>query len=340
MVDLPQLSGSINRRLKLKWEKLIEKHSFTGAHLDWPVTRRVKVHTEATPPPRDIRDRHVSSGLSIRQRPSADWLYGDTDKIGSKQTVDLAKQRFDEVADEYFSLWSLNAHANYEQYSAWLEEIRMLVLGEVRKLWETRGDWFDRYCTPIVNDALAASVREWTSKARDTDLKRLLHEVPAESVPTEDSIVASNGDRAAIGTPTTLPRGTISPPPSNRPTVMDWSDLAITFLSEHRVSIRVSIKVSGAIVSETRSYAEMGFQDGRVNQKGASVPVAAWNDLIELGKRAGGESLRLPKERAQQLRKLLRKHFRIEADDPLTFDRKGHGYIPRFQVRIGPSFDA
>src|SRR6185437_11863219 len=66
-----------------------------------------------------------------------------------------------------------------------------------------------------------------------------------------------------------------APPGAKSPVAVDWGDIEITFLSDERVQIRAGKK------TETRNYAEFGFQDGRTHN-----PTRAWQTfrrLAELG---------------------------------------------------------
>jgi hypothetical protein len=107
----------------------------------------------------------------------------------------------------------------------------------------------------------------------------------------------------------------------------EWTELTLTFISDHRVNIQFT----GAAI-ETRSYEEMGFGDGR-----GGKPRAAWESFRDLSG-CGGEPLRIDKKRAQELRTLLRRHFLIQSD-PLLFNRR-QGYTTRFRIGRATSFES
>ena len=114
-----------------------------------------------------------------------------------------------------------------------------------------------------------------------------------------------------------------------------WDTIEISFLSDERVQIR-----DGADTG-TCNYAELGFGDGR-----SGKPSLAWGTLRALAEQRGvirdGASTGSPwpkvERRIQEIRKVLRKHFRISAD-PIPFV-VGTGYRALFKIDCGPSFDS
>jgi len=112
-----------------------------------------------------------------------------------------------------------------------------------------------------------------------------------------------------------------------------WTAIEISFLSDERVQIHY-----GA-TTETRNYAELGFEDGRTknpNQAWAILRVlAAQNGVIRNGVTAGVPWPKVEK-RIQEIRKVLRKHFGV-ADDPIPFV-DGVGYQACFKIGCAPSF--
>jgi hypothetical protein len=114
--------------------------------------------------------------------------------------------------------------------------------------------------------------------------------------------------------------------------VRAWDEVEIVFLSEHRVQIKSGDK------SETRNYAEFGFEDGR-----SHAPNLAWVALRAMAE--GGGKIRRPREgqdwpsvekRMQEIRKVLRNRFKLD-DDPVPFV-EGAGYCARFRISCAPSF--
>lgn len=117
-----------------------------------------------------------------------------------------------------------------------------------------------------------------------------------------------------------------------------WRDVQIVFLSEHRV------QVTAAGRTYTQNYSEMGFEDRKTRRENC-----AWVMLRQLSGQDGVISKprrgRWPavEKRMQEIRKLLKIHFRREAigvpsSDPLPFE-KGVGYRAEFRLRRAPAFD-
>jgi hypothetical protein len=113
--------------------------------------------------------------------------------------------------------------------------------------------------------------------------------------------------------------------------VSTWEELEIRFLSDERVQLTVGV------YTETRNYAELGFEDGR-NHK----PNLAWETLRSLAEQDGTFEVSTTstwakvERRMQEIRRVLQKHFAISAD-PLPFVR-GNGYQARFRIHCAPSF--
>jgi hypothetical protein len=129
MAELPTLTERIVRLHRLRWNELIEKHGFTGAHLKWQESaerRRQAARPKislAPPPPTLISDRRPRRPSPYRKDgqpvPYETWLEqqmaawalresdpGVIDSIGVFETVNLARARFPEVAIDYLSFWA------------------------------------------------------------------------------------------------------------------------------------------------------------------------------------------------------------------------------------------
>jgi len=112
-----------------------------------------------------------------------------------------------------------------------------------------------------------------------------------------------------------------------------WEDVEITFLSDHRVQIRINGKLE-----EPANYAELGFDDGR-----SQNPNKAWLTLRSLAENRGvlkdgrtvGEPWPKVEKRIQEIRKVFRELFGISAD-PVPFV-EGVGY-QSFQHSLRPLF--
>ena len=113
----------------------------------------------------------------------------------------------------------------------------------------------------------------------------------------------------------------------------EWEAIEISFLSDERVQIR------NGKDNDTRNYQEWGFADRRTKK-----PNLAWITLrnlaeargvIQASTKPGGSWVKVEK-RMQEIRKALRKHFRILAD-PVPFV-KGTGYKTSFKIGCSPAF--
>ncbi len=112
-----------------------------------------------------------------------------------------------------------------------------------------------------------------------------------------------------------------------------WDIIEISFLSDERVQIRSGAK------TETRNSAEFGFEDRR-----SGKPIQAWETLRALAEQGGiirdtaktGRTWPKVEKRMQEIRRVLRKHFRI-SEDPIPFVT-GTGYQARFKINCRPSF--
>jgi hypothetical protein len=113
----------------------------------------------------------------------------------------------------------------------------------------------------------------------------------------------------------------------------DWSQVEIRFLSDLRVQVSLGAH------SETRNYAELGFEDGR-----SKLPNLAWLMLRTLATAGGvvpraadGQDWTAVEKRMQELRKVFWHHFQLSAD-PLPFV-EGIGYQARFKISCAPSYN-
>ena len=114
-----------------------------------------------------------------------------------------------------------------------------------------------------------------------------------------------------------------------------WSEIEISFLSEHRVQIRDDTHI------ETRNYAEFGFEDGR-----SKKPNLAWETLRALAEQEGilkqptrsNETWAHVEKRIQTIRKVLCEHFHISSD-PIPYI-EGTGYKSSFKIRCRRSYQS
>jgi hypothetical protein len=168
MVSLPQIPDIVRRKISLQWDSLLEKHDFAGGHLNWPVTRKLKIVTSAPPPPGTLYRR---TDRSVSKRPGlAKPTYASGDTVGTRETGLLAVERFNQLAEQYFSLWAVEQDRRSGVFAAWLAEIRTVVVDEVAQLWKGREDWFQRVCRASLDGALKPIIDQWTLGARNIEI--------------------------------------------------------------------------------------------------------------------------------------------------------------------------
>jgi hypothetical protein len=113
-----------------------------------------------------------------------------------------------------------------------------------------------------------------------------------------------------------------------------WQTIKISFLSDHRVQIHNRAGI------ETLNYTEFGFadaRDGKPNQAWGTLRVLAQaRGIIPNTAKTGGEWSGVEK-RIQEIRVVLRRHFRISSD-PIPYV-KGTGYQALFIIGCSPSFN-
>jgi hypothetical protein len=197
MAELPRLPKSLHRLQAVRWKELIKSYGFTGDHFKWHeshVRRREAAKPAgslAPPPPSPLR----GSGNSVthlgrqgeqvsyenwRRQQMEDWAVRESDpsvidSIGVRETLMLAKSRFAEIAGGYLSLWA-ETNGDSDEFTRWLEEIGILVEGQVRDLWrqeEWHAAWFERACRKEVKEALQPLIEEWKSRASRLEIVHL-----------------------------------------------------------------------------------------------------------------------------------------------------------------------
>lgn len=139
-------------------------------------------------------------------------------------------------------------------------------------------------------------------------------------------------------TPASEPRhvGTTDASPKNHFTfaVQDWQDVEIRFVSDERIQLTAGKQ------TETRNYAEFGFEDRR-----SEKPKLAWVTLRTLAQKNGtlgrpsnGKNWKTVEKRMQEIRKVFRRHFRLTSD-PIPFV-DGTGYRTQFKITCASSFES
>lgn len=198
MAGLPKLPEPIRRLQMLRWDELIEKHGFTGAHLEWhesPVRRREAArprHTLAPPPATSLNAGTFSGILSgtdgkpvlhekMLERTMAEWVVRESDpkvidSIGVAATVTLAAARFSQVAIDHLNFWAASADRDSDEFRRLLSGIAQSVACEVGDLWRKdpwHTAWFERACHKKVDEALVPLTKEWSRRAANLEIQSL-----------------------------------------------------------------------------------------------------------------------------------------------------------------------
>ena len=114
---------------------------------------------------------------------------------------------------------------------------------------------------------------------------------------------------------------------------VSWENVAISFISDERVRVKVGSQV------QTYNYSEMGFEDrrnGKPNQAWGLLRTLAQSDgVISNSVRNSKEFLTLGKL-IERVRRQLQAHFRI-ASVPIVLDAE-KGYCCQFKIECAESF--
>jgi hypothetical protein len=160
MSDLPELSESTKRRLKIQWDTLLDKHLLTEEH--------VAKH--------DHNRNQLLATTPSRRTPNWARAKQAAGNFGLDPSVRVAEVRFREIDHEYWTKWCSRG-MTYEIYAGWLEIIRREVCAEVESIWKGRSNltdcWFQTTCAPAIGKALARLVKLRIAQARDVEVQRL-----------------------------------------------------------------------------------------------------------------------------------------------------------------------
>jgi hypothetical protein len=230
----------------------------------------------------------------------------------SRLTSDLVRDlRVDRLADMYIWLAEHGAAARQEyrfgvitpaNALVWLGRVVLTQLGD-------RGTAATSAEIRRIQERLPGEPFDFISKATDELVRRntgrplsLAQLIPFKG--SDDAPSIRDGDK----TPAETEKHLLP--------IREWNDLAISFTSDERVTV----KFTGAD-AETRSYEEMGFANGR-----GGKPSLAWIALRELSS-GPGKSKGMDKKREQDIRKRLRKFSPIDAN-PLLFEKTARIQYP------------
>ncbi len=192
MAEQPGLPESTQRLHALRWKELIEKHGFTGGHLQWhlsPQKRReaAKPPFSLKPPPMFDNSKYI--GTHGDRMEHGEWLQEKNqewaerqkdpaviDLIGIAETVSLAKERFLQVVPDYRAQWASETEGDADEFAQWLERLQRSVVSQVGDLWrpsEWHAAWFERIATGKLDTALAELVGTESRRARSLEIQHL-----------------------------------------------------------------------------------------------------------------------------------------------------------------------
>src|ERR1035441_1954442 len=82
-------------------------------------------------------------------------------------------ERFTQLIGYYFFLWAVEQGRRSEIFTAWLVELRSVVVDEVGQLWKERGDWFQRVCRASIATGLTPMFDQLRRTARAMEIADL-----------------------------------------------------------------------------------------------------------------------------------------------------------------------
>jgi len=171
MTKLPKLAEHVERKLDLQWRELTRSHGLTEECLKLPNARRANGELRTA-------DLQLS------------YEHAVAESLVTRTTL-LAKERFEQVAGEYFAIWVLAANARTEVFTEWIGEIKAAVESELTRLWAA-SEWhpsFQLRCVKTASKDLASLTGGWESRANRLEIQHL--ESPHLSL---RSLLAASGD--------------------------------------------------------------------------------------------------------------------------------------------------
>lgn len=176
---LPVLSDATNRILDLRKQALVESYRLTGDAVIHYASASEQSRRIALGKIPDISGRFLWTWLTGYKRAKHE--------CGITPSVDFSSARFDDLAVAYLTLWSPSAGC--ETFAGQLEVLKARVLGEITVIWkrsETTERWYKAVCEPAVNANVSGKVREFVSRARNSELVFLASKIEKVS-PTPGS---------------------------------------------------------------------------------------------------------------------------------------------------------
>lgn len=156
-MSLPILHDSVERRLSLELENLLNRFGFTGKHLEWASKARERcLRISAQSGPRSSRG-------------DADEA---ADRAGIEKTVRFAVDYCSVLEKEYWRAWSISK-APCDDYVPQLDGIKTKVDECASHVWEKRTGWYQGACRSRVEVELSRFVAERVAAARTAEIDRL-----------------------------------------------------------------------------------------------------------------------------------------------------------------------
>jgi hypothetical protein len=160
MAVLPQLSKTAQRKLKVQWDTLLDKHNLTPEHVAQ-------------------YDRNRNNLLKAASR-GIEPLWAQAPQVVSNLSPDpstkLAEGRFRSFDGEYWLDWCSRG-AQYEIYRDWLDILKLQILEELASIWKGRSaatdHWFEESCRPTAEKALTTLANQRIAQARADEIERL-----------------------------------------------------------------------------------------------------------------------------------------------------------------------
>ncbi|HXA66092.1 MAG TPA: hypothetical protein VNV82_13115, partial [Bryobacteraceae bacterium] len=229
--DLPELPVEIQRKHQLQWKNLIESRGFRdGRHLH-PIPIPV---SKIPPPPMVLGSRgSVNSTVARRPTPTSSGPRYDP-RIDT--TVTVTKERFSEVATDWFDYWRAHPEWDSDRFADLLKKARESVEAEVMDLWdgtEPGAKEFEPNCRLKVRESLQEQSRTWERKARDSEIARLADTSARKPTLEPQRTVAELQPAQSPQLAPTNGTGEIATSVRAKPTA--WEDVELSFLSETRV---------------------------------------------------------------------------------------------------------
>ena len=197
MAALPELSATAQRKLKIRWDALLDRHRLTEANIDRYVAAGAETRKLAVSRIPDAQGRSLGGWFRRYNRARQE--------SGISPSLEVAKGRFTDFALEYRPLWESSV-SNYETFADQLAALKERVLAEVALVWTSHSEgasiWYQIGCAPAVERAISAVAREELTRVRMVELQRIARTRPPvrsqTNNPILDEVYAHGSDPESI----------------------------------------------------------------------------------------------------------------------------------------------